>query len=158
MAYLVCPRLTAIRLKRIRLCVEKDTSGLHLNRVRPSHSFTPSPALGGKVEVGIPNPPPGLKIRRPFGGGLAPGCKHFGHSVFADCCSMSQVGVEEDATNSLAPQAQVSSHAFESCRALLQINFENTEANPWNCTRYIPVECFLGSGIVQMELPADSTS
>ena len=42
MAYLVCPCLTAIRLKRqedktLRI---KDTSGLHLNRVRPSHSFT----------------------------------------------------------------------------------------------------------------------
>ena len=43
MAYLVCPCLTAIRFKRIRLCVEKDTSGLLLNRVRPSHSFTPPP-------------------------------------------------------------------------------------------------------------------
>ena len=31
---------------RIRLCVIKDTSGLHLYRVRPSHSFTrPPPAV-----------------------------------------------------------------------------------------------------------------
>ena len=46
-AYLVCPCLTAIRLKiqedkTLRI---KDTSGLHLNRVRPSHSFSGSGAV-----------------------------------------------------------------------------------------------------------------
>ena len=35
----------AQEVKRIRLCVEKDTSGLHLNRVRPSHSFSGSGAV-----------------------------------------------------------------------------------------------------------------
>ena len=86
---------------------------------------------------------------------LVPGCKQFGRSVFAECCSMSQIGIAEDTTNLLAPQAQVSPHAFESCLALRQINFEKTEANPSNCTRYIPEGCFLGSGIEQLDLPAD---
>ena len=51
-------------------------------------------------------------------GVLAPGCKQFGRSVFEECCSLSQVGAAEDATNQLAPQAQVSPHAFERCSAL----------------------------------------
>ena len=39
----------------------KDTSGLHLNRVRPSHSFTPPPAeqnqlLQDQIQCTIPTP------------------------------------------------------------------------------------------------------
>ena len=86
---------------------------------------------------------------------LVPGCKQFGRSVFAECCSLSQIGAAEDTTNLLAPHAQVSPHAFERCLALRQINFEKTETNPSNCTRYIPQGCFLGSGIDQLDLPAD---
>ena len=86
---------------------------------------------------------------------LVPGCKKFGRSVFAECCSLSQIGAAEDTTNLLAPHAQVSPHAFERCLALRQINFEKTETNPSNCTRYIPQGCFLGSGIDQLDLPAD---
>ena len=49
-ADIVCPYLTASRLKEqedktLRI---QDTSGLHLYRVRPSHSFTPSPPVAGK--------------------------------------------------------------------------------------------------------------
>ena len=76
-------------------------------------------------------------------------------SVFAECCSLSQIGIAEETANLLAPQAQVSPHAFESCLALRQISFQKTEANPSNCTRYIPEGCFLGSGIEQLDLPAD---
>ena len=43
---------------------------------------------------------------------LVPGCKQFGRSVFEECCSLSQIGAAEDTTNLLAPQAQVSPHAF----------------------------------------------
>ena len=39
---------------------------------------------------------------------LVPGCKQFGRSVFAECCSMSQIGIAEDTANLLAPQAQLS--------------------------------------------------
>ena len=35
----------------------KDTSGLHLYRVRPSHSFTPRP-LGIDFSIQTPSPPP----------------------------------------------------------------------------------------------------
>ena len=48
-----------------------------------------------------------------------------------------------------------SPHAFVGCLALRQINFEKTEANPSNCTHCMPQGCFLGSGIDQLDLPAD---
>ena len=86
---------------------------------------------------------------------LVPGCKQFGRSVFEECYSLSQIGAAEDTDNQLAPNARVSPHAFEKCLALRQLNFEKTEADPWNCMRCIPQECFLGSGIEQLDLPAD---
>ena len=87
---------------------------------------------------------------------LAPGCKQFGRSVFEECCSLTQVGAAEDTINQLAPQAQVSPHAFERCSALRQVNFERTEWDPANLTRCIPQGCFLGSaGIAQLDLPPD---
>ena len=86
---------------------------------------------------------------------LVPGCKQFGRRVCAECCSLCQIGIAEDTSNLLAPQAQVSPHAFESCLALRQVSFEQTEAHASNCTRYIPEGCFLGSGIERLELPAD---
>ena len=85
---------------------------------------------------------------------LVPGCKQFGRSVFEECCSLSQIGAAEDTNNLLAPNAQVSPHAFE-CLALRQVSFEKTEANPSNCTRYTPQGCFLGSDIDQFDLPGD---
>ena len=88
---------------------------------------------------------------------LVPGRKQFGCSVF-ECCSMSQIGAAEDTTNLLAPQAQVSPHAFESCLALRQINFEKTEANPSNCARYIPEGCFLGQALSNWIYQLISTS
>ena len=57
--------------------------------------------------------------------------------------------------NQLAPQAQVSPHAFERCSALRQVNFERTEVDPANLTRCTPESCFLGSGIAQLDLPSD---
>ena len=101
--------------------------------------------------------PPGKVVKRCYElrTVLGPGCKQFGRSVFAECCSMSQIQAAEDTTNLLAPQAQVSPHAFESCLALRQINFDRTEANPSNCARYIPEGCFPGSGVEQLDLPAD---
>ena len=86
---------------------------------------------------------------------LAPGCKQFGRSVFEECCSLSQVGAAEDTTNQLAPQAQVSPHAFERCSALRQVSFEKTEVDPTNLTRCLPQGCFLGSGIALLDLPPD---
>ena len=86
---------------------------------------------------------------------LVPGCRQFGRSVFEECCSLSQVGAAEDTTNQLAPQAQVAPHAFERCSALRHFYFEKTEANPANCTRYVPEGCFLGSGIDHLDWPCD---
>ena len=86
---------------------------------------------------------------------LVPGCKQFGRRVFAECCSWSQIGIAEDTSNLLAPQAQVSRHAFESCLALRQVSFEQTKAHASNCTRYIPEGSFGGSGIEHLKFPAD---
>ena len=86
---------------------------------------------------------------------LVPGCKQFGRIVFEECCSLSQIGATEDTANLLAPNAQVSPHAFAGCLALRQLNFEKTEANPLGCTRYVPQGCFLRSGITLLDLPAD---
>ena len=84
---------------------------------------------------------------------LVPGCKRFGRRAFAECCSLSQIGTTENAINLLAPQAQISPYAFESCLALSQVTFEQTEAYASGVARYIPEGSFCGSGIEQ--LPAD---
>ena len=68
---------------------------------------------------------------------------------------MYQIGTTESATNLLAPQAQISPYAFESCLALSQVTFEQTEAHASGVARYIPEESFCGSGIEQLKLPAD---
>ena len=44
---------------------------------------------------------------------LAPGCKQFGAQVFEECCSLMQIGIGNDATNQLAPQAELMVRAFE---------------------------------------------
>ena len=86
---------------------------------------------------------------------LAPGCKRFGRRAFAECCSLSQIGTTDNAINLLAPQAQISPYAFESCLALSQVTFEQAEAHASKCTRYLPEGSFCASGIEQLKLPAD---
>ena len=52
----------------------------------------------------------------------APGCVQFSRRVFAECCSLSKVGIgneEDDA----APGAQLGRFAFESCLTLTSITF-----------------------------------
>ena len=83
---------------------------------------------------------------------LAPGCKRFGRR---ECCSLSQIGTTDNAINLPAPQAQISPYAFESCLALSQVTFEQTEAHASTCTRYLPEGSFCGLGIEQLRLPAD---
>ena len=53
----------------------------------------------------------------------APGCVQFSRRVFAECCSLSKVGIGngEDDTNVLAPGAQLGRFAFESCLTLASI-------------------------------------
>ena len=48
---------------------------------------------------------------------VAPGCVQFSRRVFAECCSLSRVGVSQaaDDSNVLAPGAQLGRCAFESC-------------------------------------------
>ena len=88
---------------------------------------------------------------------LAPGCKQFGIRVFEERCSLVQIGVNSDATNQLAPQAQFRPRAFEKCTALRQISFEKAEYDPANLTRCLPECCFLEAGIVSLYLPSDFT-
>ena len=86
---------------------------------------------------------------------LAPGCKRFGRRAFAECCSLSQIGTTDNGINLLAPQAQISPYAFESCLALSQVTFEQIEAHASTCARYLPEGSVCGSGIEQLKLPAD---
>ena len=88
---------------------------------------------------------------------LAPGCKQFGIRVFEECCSLVQIGVNSDATDQLAAQAQFRPRAFEKCTALRQISFEKTEYDPSNLTRCLPECCFLEAGIASLHLPPDFT-
>ena len=51
---------------------------------------------------------------------LAPGCKQFGAQVFEECCSLMQIGISNDATNRLAPQAELmfrKMHSFATARS-----------------------------------------
>ena len=76
----------------------------------------------------------------------------FGRRAFAECCSLSMVGVGDDATNALAPGAQISPYAFESCLALTTMEFEMpSDAH----TRALPEGSFCGSGIESLRLPPD---
>ena len=54
-----------------------------------------------------------------------PGCVQYSRRVFAECCSLSKVGIgkEADDTNILAPGAQLGRFAFESCLTLTSIAF-----------------------------------
>ena len=86
---------------------------------------------------------------------LVPGCIRFGRRVFAECCSLYHVGTTEEATNLLAPDAQISPYAFESCLALSQVSFEQAGARASLMARYIPEGSFCGSGLEQLKLPGD---
>ena len=83
---------------------------------------------------------------------ITPGCVQFGRRAFAECCSLSMVGVGNDAINALAPGAQILPYAFESCLASIAMEFEmSSDAN----TRALPEGSFCGSGIESLRLPPD---
>ena len=88
---------------------------------------------------------------------LAPGCKQFGAQVFEECCSLLQIGINNDTTNQLAPQAELMPRAFHKCTALRQLNLELTECTPHRLTRCLPERCFLEAGLTSLTLPPDFT-
>ena len=81
---------------------------------------------------------------------LAPGCKEFGTQVFAECCSLLQVGLRNDTTNQLAPQAELRPRAFHKCTALRQLDFGLLEHNASSVTRVLPECCFLEAGLTSL--------
>ena len=88
---------------------------------------------------------------------LAPGCKEFGTQVFAECCSLLQVGIRNDTTNQLAPQAELRPRAFHKCTALRQLDLELSEYNSNSVMRVLPECCFLEAGLTSLTLPSDLT-
>ena len=62
---------------------------------------------------------------------VAPSCVQYSRRVFAECCSLSRVGVsrEADDSNVLAPGAQLGRCAFESCLTLTSITFAMDQTN-----------------------------
>ena len=85
---------------------------------------------------------------------VAPGCVQYSRRVFADCCSLSRVGVsrEADDSNVLAPGAQLGRYAFESCLTLTSITFAMDQTNK---ARALPEGAFCGAGIETLCLPSD---
>ena len=85
---------------------------------------------------------------------IAPGCVQFSRRVFAECCSLSKVGIGNDAEaiNDLAPGAQLGRFAFESCLTLTSINFVMDETNK---PRALPDGSFCGAGLESLCLPCD---
>ena len=85
---------------------------------------------------------------------VAPGCVQFSRRVFAECCSLSRVGISNDteATNDLAPGAQLGPFAFESCLTLTTSNFVVDKTNK---SRTLPDGSFCGAGIESLCLPCD---
>ena len=86
---------------------------------------------------------------------IAPGCKQFGAQVFEECCALLQIGTTHDATNQLAPQAELMPRAFRKCTVLRQINFELTEHQPNGRTRCLPECCFMEAGLTALTLPPE---
>ena len=80
---------------------------------------------------------------------VAPGCVQFSRRVFAECCSLSRVGIGNDmeATNELAPGAQLGPFAFESCLTLTSINFVMDKTSKTSKSRTLPDGSFCGAGI-----------
>ena len=68
-----------------------------------------------------------------------------------------QIGIRNDATNQLAPQAELMPRAFEKCTALRQLDLEKSERNPASLTRCLPECCFLEAGLTSLTLPPDFT-
>ena len=77
---------------------------------------------------------------------MAPGCVQYSRRVFAECCSLSKVGIgqEADDSNVLAPGAQLGRYAFESCLTLTSITFAMDQTNK---SRALPEGAFCGAGI-----------
>ena len=85
---------------------------------------------------------------------MAPGCVQYSRRVFAECCSLSKVGIgqEADDSNVLAPGAQLGRYAFESCLTLTSITFAMDQTNK---SRALPEGAFCGAGIENLCLPSD---
>ena len=85
---------------------------------------------------------------------VAPGCVQYSRRVFAECCSLSRVGVSQEAddSNVLAPGAQLGRYAFESCLTLTSITFAMDQTNK---ARALPEGAFCGAGIENLCLPSD---
>ena len=85
---------------------------------------------------------------------VAPGCVQYSRRAFAECCSLSRVGVSQEAddSNVLAPGAQLGRYAFESCLTLTSITFAMDQTNK---SRALPEGAFCGAGIENLCLPSD---
>ena len=85
---------------------------------------------------------------------VAPGCVQFSRRVFAECCSLSRIGVSQVANDSnvLAPGAQLGRYAFESCLTLTSITFAMDQTNK---ARALPEGAFCGSGLETLCLSSD---
>ena len=85
---------------------------------------------------------------------VAPGCVQCSRRVFAECCSLSRVGVSQEAddSNVLAPGAQLGRYAFESCLTLTAITFAMDQTDK---SRALPEGAFCGAGIENLCLPSD---
>ena len=83
---------------------------------------------------------------------LQPQGVQFGRRVFAECCSLSKIGLGKEATNALAPGAQIAPFAFESCLALVSVTFAMANNNKSSA---LPDGSFCGAGIESLRLPPD---
>ena len=68
-----------------------------------------------------------------------------------------KIGIGHDATNQLAPQAELMPRAFEKCTALRHLDLEKSEYNPARLTCVLPECCFLEAGLTSLTLPPDFT-
>ena len=85
---------------------------------------------------------------------MAPGCVQYSRRVFAECCSLSKVGIGKEAEdiNVLAPGAQLGRYACESCLTLTSITFAMDRTSK---SRTLPDGAFCGAGIENLCLPSD---
>ena len=85
---------------------------------------------------------------------IAPGCVQYSRRVFAECCSLSKVGLgqETEDSNVLAPGAQLGRYAFESCLTLASITCAMDQTNK---ARTLPDGVFCSAGIENLCLPSD---
>ena len=87
---------------------------------------------------------------------VAPGCVQLSRRAFAECCSLSSIGVSQttDGDNVLAPGAQLGRYASESCLTLSSITFVMDQTNK---ARALPEGAFCGSGLEALCLPTTFT-